>query len=237
MTDERQANKSSRSRAYEDNDGCRATRNSADVDAPSPSGGGAHDAFSVNSHRGESQPWHRLPEESGIAHEAFIVFRDLGPKRTIAAAARAAGKCASLLYRWAARYHWWERARVWEQAQEREQEASDRRQREQAHERWMRNAERLERLAMAIIASMVRPDPDTGEPRLNPSVGPRDAIPMLKLSLQIHDRISATAPAPLDETALDKKMYRMSDSELEAAEQLLDQARAASRAEERGEER
>ena len=237
MTDERQANKSLRSRPGRGRQGRRSEEESAAMLAPDSCSSGAQDTLSATSPRGETQPWHRLPGESGIAHETFLLFRDLGPKRTVAAAAREAGKCASLLYRWVARHHWWERARAWDLAQERDREMSARRQREQVHERWLRNADRLERLAMAIIASMVRPDPDTGQPRLDPSVRSHDAMGMLKLSLQIHDRIAATAPEPLDEMALDKKMNRMSDVELEAAMETLDQAVAASRTEERKDER
>ena len=168
------------------------------------------------------EPWHRLPRESGIAHETFLLFRDLGPTRKVVAAARAAGKCPSQLYRWVGRHRWWERAHAWDLAQQRDQEMTARRRTQDSEQRWVRNADRLERLAMAIISGVVRPNPQTGELGIDRSVKLRDAVAIIKLVLAIHDRLAVAAPAPLDANALDTRLQQLSDEEAEKMIRLLD---------------
>jgi hypothetical protein len=170
------------------------------------------------------QPWHRLPKESGIAYERFVIFRDLGPTRTIAAAARAVGKCPSLLYRWADRHQWWDRVLTFDLAQQRDQEMNARHRTQEAAERWVRYADRLERLGMAAMGGVVSRDPQTGESGIDPSVKVRDAVAIIKLVLQIHDRLAAVAPPPLDGNALESKLLNMSDAEIEEAVTLLERA-------------
>ena len=199
-------------------------RAAAGSPAMGPGSARSEDTFAGSAARSETQPWHRLPGESGIAHDRFMIFRDLGPTRTIAAAARAVGKCASLLYRWAERYHWWERVHAWDLAQQRDQEMAARRRTQDSEQRWTRNADRLERLAMAIISGVVRPNPQTDELGIDSSVKLRDAVAIIKLVLGIHDRLAAAAPAPAppDASALDARLNQLTDEEAEELIRLLD---------------
>ena len=56
-------------------------------------------------------PWERRPDESAAAYAAFLTYRDLGPERSLVAAARQAGKHACLLRRWSQRSGWVERVK------------------------------------------------------------------------------------------------------------------------------
>jgi len=197
-------------------------RAAAESPAMGPGSARAQDSFPDSAGRSETQPWHRLPGESGIAHETFLVFRDLGSTRKVVAAARAAGKCPSLLYRWVGRHRWWDRVRAWDLAQQRDQEMTSRRRQQETEQRWARNADRLERLAMAIVSGVVRPNPHTGQLGLDRSVKLRDAVAIIKLVLGIHDRLAAAAPAPLHANALDARLQQLSDDEAEELIRLLD---------------
>jgi len=59
-------------------------------------------------------PWDRQPGESGKAFEAFAIYRDLGPSRTILEVARRLSKSRQLLTRWAKKHRWHERAAAYD---------------------------------------------------------------------------------------------------------------------------
>lgn len=63
------------------------------------------------------QLWDRKPEESAKAYAAFTVYRDLGPSRTLRAAAKALQRGRSLLDHWSARYGWVVRAEAYDAQQ------------------------------------------------------------------------------------------------------------------------
>ncbi len=52
----------------------------------------------------------RKPNESAKAFEAFQLYADKGPDRSLAAVGQALGKSGSLIERWSRLYHWVERA-------------------------------------------------------------------------------------------------------------------------------
>jgi hypothetical protein len=77
-------------------------------------------------------PWEQLAGESAKAHAAFCLYRDLGPRRSLAEASRAYhGAAASgpaarrrrwasgQVRAWAERWHWSARAQAWDQELER----------------------------------------------------------------------------------------------------------------------
>jgi hypothetical protein len=140
--------------------------------------------------RPDLKPWERQPEESPKAHAAFIVYRDLGAARTFLAAARVLGKNSSLLRRWADRHQWRERVYTWDVAQAREDEAAVRRQRDDLVRRQVQDVDRLQRLAMAKLSSLVRKDPQTGELTLDPKVTPLDAVRIYQLTLDIERKLA-----------------------------------------------
>ncbi len=65
------------------------------------------------------QPWERLRDESAPAFEAFVIYRDMGPERSLAKVARQLGKSTTLVEKWSARDHWVNRVTAWEAEQDR----------------------------------------------------------------------------------------------------------------------
>lgn len=59
---------------------------------------------------GRAFPWAPQPDETALAYASFCVYRDLGPKRTVAQAGRECGRDASTLRDLSARHSWVERA-------------------------------------------------------------------------------------------------------------------------------
>ena len=55
--------------------------------------------------------WERQPRETAKAYEAFCVYRDLGPNRSLRRAAQKLEKSLSLIERWSKRWGWQERLR------------------------------------------------------------------------------------------------------------------------------
>lgn len=63
------------------------------------------------------QPWNQQPGESPAAYRAFLVYRDLGPKRSLSAALEADGRPpTSLAYwgRWSSANAWLARCAAWD---------------------------------------------------------------------------------------------------------------------------
>lgn len=60
------------------------------------------------------EPWERLPVESSPAWEAFVLYRDGGPARTIRGVCRQLHKSLTLIGRWSVRHKWVERAGGWD---------------------------------------------------------------------------------------------------------------------------
>lgn len=161
------------------------------------------------------KPWERRKGESPLAYQAFVAYRDLGAARTFVAVAAALGKDTSLLRRWARRYDWRDRAWAWDVAQSREAEDALRQQREESLRRQARDADQLQRLAMARLGGLIRRDPASGEVSLDPGVTPRDAVTIYRLALELEDRLTGTSQAqPCEEDMTEQQLRRMSTEQL-----------------------
>lgn len=68
--------------------------------------------------RDVADPWARFDTESSPAFEAFTIYRDAGPSRSIRGVARELGKSGSLISRWSSRYSWKSRVVAWDSAQD-----------------------------------------------------------------------------------------------------------------------
>jgi hypothetical protein len=65
------------------------------------------------------QPWERLTDESTKAFEAFVIYRDMGPDRSLARVAQELGKSKTLIERWSTRDAWVRRVQLWDEEQDR----------------------------------------------------------------------------------------------------------------------
>ena len=65
------------------------------------------------------EPWTRQPKETNPSWEAFVAYRDLGPKRSLREAASIVGKSLTLLENWSARHEWVRRAGLWDAEEDR----------------------------------------------------------------------------------------------------------------------
>lgn len=61
-----------------------------------------------------TRPWEKGAAETSRAFAAFVVYRDLGPGRTIARAAEKLGKADSTFEHWSAKYSWPKRAEAYD---------------------------------------------------------------------------------------------------------------------------
>jgi len=58
--------------------------------------------------------WERQEGESARAYEAFCLYRDLGPERSLAKVGQALGKSVSLMERWSSEHEWVDRVKALE---------------------------------------------------------------------------------------------------------------------------
>jgi hypothetical protein len=160
------------------------------------------------------QPWEQNAGETARAYGAFIAYRDAGPERTIAGTARELGRSAALLYRWSRQHNWIDRAHAWDVTCRREEEATLREARREIVQRQARDADRLQRLAMARLGKLVRRDPETGELALDPEVSVQDAVRVYKLGLDIERALTAEEKPEAESEEGDDDLKRMSDEQL-----------------------
>jgi hypothetical protein len=62
--------------------------------------------------------WNRQSTETAPAFQAFVLYRDGGPDRSLRGVAQALGKSRSLMARWSARHEWAARVDAWDKAQD-----------------------------------------------------------------------------------------------------------------------
>jgi hypothetical protein len=170
----------------------------------------------MSSHAEENQPWERRASESPKAYAAFEAFLAMDEERTLVALKRALGKSYSLIRRWAHRHDWQERARSWDLQLHRERAEDVGRQRRELRRQQLRDADRLKRLALAKLTSLVRRDEVTGELALDPAFSARDAIVLYREILRQEQHLLAMPESSNDET-LHREMASMSNQELEEA--------------------
>ena len=63
--------------------------------------------------------WERQENETAKPFEAFCIYRDLGPGRSLSQVAKSLGKSDTLMSRWSSEYDWVKRAAAWDHEQDR----------------------------------------------------------------------------------------------------------------------
>lgn len=66
-----------------------------------------------------AQPWELMEGETAKPFEAFCIYRDMGPDRSLAQVAKQLGKSQALMERWSTTYDWVKRATAWDAEQDR----------------------------------------------------------------------------------------------------------------------
>lgn len=172
----------------------------------------------------EPRPWEPLLREGGEAFAAFRAYLELGPGRSIPAAARVVGKSKQLLWGWSARYQWVQRAKSWDahMARQRDEELADARR--ELTRRRLRRADMLDRVGEALVGRFFRRDPFTGELQSSPEVKPRDAVPLLRLATQLEERLDIAGPEGDTALSADERLQGLNDRELERLIELVQAA-------------
>ena len=170
------------------------------------------------------QAWEQREREGAEAYEAFLAFRDSGPKRTVKGAAEAISKSRSLVAGWASLHDWRRRARAWDREHRRRDEAVVREQRDDLVRRQLRRADLLASVGVALLGRFFRRDPATGELQLSPQVKPPDAVPLLRLATQLEERIDIAGPEGETTPPAEDRLRGLDDGELE---RLVELARSA----------
>lgn len=67
----------------------------------------------------KAKPWERQDGETPKQFEAFVVYRDLGEKRSLVKVAAQLGKSEQLMSRWSSANSWVERVAAWDDEQDR----------------------------------------------------------------------------------------------------------------------
>ena len=163
--------------------------------------------------------WELRSGESTKAYSAFLAYRDLGPTRSLAAAARLVGKHPSLLKRWSQRHAWVARVQLWEAQQRAEHEESSRATIAGAYARRVGYAEQLERVAMAGLRSLVVRDPETGETRFVKGLRPADIASLIRVACHLMPTVAMEQPlVPEGEGA---RLTHLTGADLEFLERML----------------
>jgi formate dehydrogenase maturation protein FdhE len=59
-------------------------------------------------------PWERMPDEKSPVYDAFVIYRDQGPRRSMQKVADKIRRSLSLVSKWAMRFKWRDRALAWD---------------------------------------------------------------------------------------------------------------------------
>lgn len=104
-------------------------------------------------------PWEQQPRESSRAYGAFCAYRDLGPRRSLHAAAtafygRASGSLERQLDKWSRAFGWVERANAWDRHLDDEARAAQEAARRDVVERHLREARTLQGKALQRLQAL-----------------------------------------------------------------------------------
>lgn len=168
----------------------------------------------VEARAAEQHPWERARDESTEAYAAFVLYRELGPDRSLRAAARQLGKSERLLKRWSSRHRWQDRMAAWEEQKEAQADEAPRQAREDARERRIRNAEQLEKVGMAGLRSLMVRDGDTGEVRFDKRLKPGEIVAFIRVAYRIFPTPEAPTPSE-EEVGSPEALARLGDEDLD----------------------
>lgn len=129
------------------------------------------------------EPWERQTAESAQAFEAFAVYRDLGPARSVTKVAQELHKSRTLLGRWSRQYVWVMRATAYDREQDRLFLAEQRQARRDIARRHAKLAQAVQSKAVARLQAL--------DPR---ELSPSDLLRYFQVAAEIERRAVGEAP-------------------------------------------
>lgn len=98
--------------------------------------------------------WERQENESEQAFEAFVVYRDMGPGRSITKVEQALNKARPLIGRWSSKWNWRERCRDYDNELQRQELAEKRKAIRQMQQRQIQTAVLLQEKAEQALQQL-----------------------------------------------------------------------------------
>ena len=134
--------------------------------------------------RGVADPWERQSGESVQAFEAFAVYRDLGPARSVTKVARELDKSRALVGRWSRQFAWVVRATAYDREQDRLFLAEQAQARRDIARRHAKLAQAVQSKAVARLQAL--------DPR---ELSPSELLRYIQVAAEIERRAAGEAPA------------------------------------------
>lgn len=164
-------------------------------------------------------PWDRRPDEPPDDYGHFLVYRDLGPQRSLMQVRAAAGLSLSSLKALSVRWGWPLRALAWDRVQSQQLHSRELVDLHQRRRDMLRRAQEWQRLALAECASWVEWD-QQGTPSLSRELSPAEAVRLLQVGLQAERELLGDLGTGLSPEEFDQRDGAMA-SRLEAAVQQV----------------
>lgn len=142
------------------------------------------------------KPWERQKGESEQAFEAFVIYRDLGLKRSNHEVCEKLSKSRQLITRWKSRYGWDERARAYDNELER-----------QAHAEAVKDLKEMTKRHTKIAIQMQRKALEALEKLSVEDMTPRDIKEYIKIATEL-ERLNRFTSAS-DESAETEEQTRV----------------------------
>lgn len=166
-----------------------------------------------------SQPWERQAGERKKPWEAFRIYRDMGPSRTIARAAASQGKAAVTWEAWSREFSWVARASAWDEEVDRKEREEHLQTVRDMTKRHVQEARALQAKAIARLQSL-----DPGE------LSPREVLRYFVEAVRL-ERTAVGEPEQIIETRQSGQvgldLSSLSDDELETLDRVLTRAQGS----------
>ncbi len=134
--------------------------------------------------QGVVDPWERQGRESPQSFQAFAVYRDLGPARSVTKVARELDKSRALVGRWSRQFAWVVRATAYDREQDRLFLAEQAQARREIARRHAKLAQAVQSKAVARLQTL--------DPR---ELSPSELLRYIQVAAEIERRAVGEAPA------------------------------------------
>lgn len=104
------------------------------------------------------KPWERQKGESRQAFQAFAIYRDMGPARSLQKVAQQLSKSLALMKRWSEKWSWVARAQAWDDEQDRIAREAQQKEIEEMNRRHAQEAMALQRKAVEALKALAPED-------------------------------------------------------------------------------